>query len=83
MGENAIAKRGKLPGVMDIYRTPDGEHCVTLTDHEPPADRKPLLEPLIRDGEIVRDFDLEDAATRANTDAETVGFVHPSEKPTR
>jgi nicotinate phosphoribosyltransferase len=33
-----------------------------------------LLEPLLRDGEVVREFDVDAAAERALADAATVGF---------
>ena len=67
-----IAKRGKLSGVKQVYRTPDGDHHVGLADREGPADGEPLLEPLVRDGEIVREFDLDAARERAADDAELV-----------
>jgi len=70
-GEPA-AKRGKLSGAKQAYRTPDGGHHVGLADCE--ADGEPLLEPLIRDGEVVREFDLDAAAERALADAAAVGF---------
>ena len=38
------------------------------------AEGEPLLEPLVRDGEIVREFDLDAAAARAVEDAELLGF---------
>jgi nicotinate phosphoribosyltransferase len=76
-GEPA-AKRGKLDGKKAVYRTPDGAHHVGLAGHEGPADGERLLEPLVRDGEIVREFDLEAAAERAAIDAETVGFGQES-----
>jgi len=69
-----IAKRGKLSGRKEIYRTPDGGHHVALADREPPDGGEALLCPLVRDGEIVREFDLDAAAERARTDAERVGF---------
>lgn len=72
-GEPA-AKRGKLDGKKQVYRTPDGGHHIGLADREGPADGKPLLESLIEDGEIVRRFDIDEAAERARSDAETVGF---------
>ena len=72
-GEPA-AKRGKLDGKKAVYRTPDGAHHVGLADREGPADGDPLLEPLVRDGEVVREFDIEAAAERAASEAETVGF---------
>lgn len=72
-GEPA-AKRGKLSGAKDVFRTAKGDHAIRLRDHAPPADAERLMEPLIRDGEIVRDFDIESAADRAMTDADRVGF---------
>jgi nicotinate phosphoribosyltransferase len=68
------AKRGKLSGTKQAYRTPDGGHHVALADADGPADGEPLLEPLIEDGEIVREFDLDAAADRALADAERTGF---------
>ncbi|GAB6860617.1 nicotinate phosphoribosyltransferase [Haloplanus litoreus] len=72
-GEPA-AKRGKLSGTKQVYRTPDGGHHVGLADRAGPADGEQLLEPVIRGGEVVREFDLDAAAERALADAETVGF---------
>ncbi|MFB6138122.1 MAG: nicotinate phosphoribosyltransferase [Halobacteriaceae archaeon] len=72
-GEPA-AKRGKLSGRKAVYRTPDGGHHVGLADRDGPADGEPLLEPLVRDGEVVRETDLAVAADRAVADAERVGF---------
>ncbi|TYT63903.1 nicotinate phosphoribosyltransferase [Natrialba swarupiae] len=69
-----ISKRGKLSGEKQVYRTPDGGHRIALADAEPPDGGEPLLEPLIRDGEIVQEFDLEEASERCLADAETVGF---------
>ncbi|WP_440990584.1 nicotinate phosphoribosyltransferase [Haloarchaeobius baliensis] len=72
-GEPA-AKRGKLSGTKQVYRTADGAHAVGLADREGPADAEPLLEPLLRDGELVGEFDVDAAAERALRDAERVGF---------
>ena len=72
-GEPA-AKRGKLSGTKQVYRTADGAHAVGLADREGPADADPLLEPLLRDGEIVGEFDIDAAAERALRDAELVDF---------
>jgi nicotinate phosphoribosyltransferase len=66
------AKRGKLSGAKQVYRTDDGGHHVALADRA--AEGEPLLEPLIRDGEVVREFDVDAAAERALADAERVGF---------
>jgi nicotinate phosphoribosyltransferase len=74
-GEPA-AKRGKLSGVKAVYRTADGGHHVGLRGRDAPADADPLLEPLVRDGELVADadFDLDAAAERAQADATLTGF---------
>jgi len=69
-----IAKRGKLPGEKAVYRTPGGEHRVEPAGRTPPPDAEPLLEPLVRDGEVVAEFDLDAAAARAASDADAVGF---------
>ncbi len=70
-GEPA-AKRGKLSGRKEVYRTADGGHEIGLADRPGPTDGEELLEPLLRDGEVVREFDIERAADRAAADAEDV-----------
>ncbi len=70
-----ISKRGKLSGVKDVYRTPDGSHHIGLSDRDGPDGGESLLEPLLRDGEVVRTFDLEAARERCLADAEAVGFT--------
>ncbi|SDK44272.1 nicotinate phosphoribosyltransferase [Natronorubrum texcoconense] len=70
----SVSKRGKLSGVKEVYRTAAGGHHVALADREGPEDGEALLEPLVRDGEIVREFDLDDASERCLADAERVGF---------
>jgi nicotinate phosphoribosyltransferase len=72
-GEPA-AKRGKLSGTKDVYRTRDGGHHVGLASRPGPTGSSSLLEPLVRDGELVRSFDVADAAARARDDADAVGF---------
>jgi len=72
-GEPA-AKRGKLTGRKAVYRTADGGHHIGLASHEGPDDAESLMEPLIRDGEVVREFDLDTAIERASEDADRVGF---------
>lgn len=67
-----IAKRGKLSGVKEVYRTQAGDHLVRRDTADPPAAAEPLLEPLIREGEIVRTFDIPQAAERARQDAALV-----------
>jgi len=75
-GEPA-AKRGKLSGTKQVYRTLDGGHHVGLADRDGPVDGEELLEPLVRDGEVVREFDIDDASERALTDADRVDFAAP------
>ncbi|AGN02105.1 nicotinate phosphoribosyltransferase [Salinarchaeum sp. Harcht-Bsk1] len=69
-----VSKRGKLPGRKAVHRTPDGGHHVALADAPAPEGGNSLLEPLVRDGEVVGDVDLESATDRARADAERVGF---------
>jgi nicotinate phosphoribosyltransferase len=70
-GEPA-AKRGKLSGAKQVYRTPAGGHEIALADQAGPAEGEALFEPLIRDGEVVREFNLEAATDRCLADAEAV-----------
>jgi nicotinate phosphoribosyltransferase len=69
-----ISKRGKLSGVKEVYRTADGGHHVALADRDGPENGEALLEPLIRDGEVVREFDLEAASERCLADAKRTEF---------
>lgn len=71
-GEPA-AKRGKLPGRKQVYRTPAGGHEIALADRPGPTDGEALLEPVIRDGELVRTFELDEAADRLQEEVEEVG----------
>ncbi|MDS0279236.1 nicotinate phosphoribosyltransferase [Halomicroarcula sp. S1AR25-4] len=73
--DEPAAKRGKLTGKKSVYRTADGGHHVGLAGREGPADAESLVEPLLRDGELVREFDLDAAIERAAADAEAVGFA--------
>jgi nicotinate phosphoribosyltransferase len=70
-GEPA-AKRGKLSGRKEVYRTSGGGHEIGLAGRPGPTDGEELLEPLVRDGEVVREFDLERAAEWAANDAAEV-----------
>jgi nicotinate phosphoribosyltransferase len=69
-----VAKRGKLPGVKEVYRTADGGHHVGLAgaEDEETEGAEALLKPLIEDGEVVREFDLEETRERARADTERV-----------
>ncbi|NUE01201.1 nicotinate phosphoribosyltransferase [Halorubraceae archaeon YAN] len=71
-----IAKRGKLSGVKEVYRTREGEHHVGLRGRPGPTDSELLLKPLIRDGEVLdrASFSVDAAADRAAYDAEKTGF---------
>lgn len=71
-GEPA-AKKGKLSGKKSVYRTPDGGHHIALADEPGPTDGDSLLEALIRDGDIVAEFDLDAAIDRVAADADRVG----------
>jgi len=73
-GEPA-AKRGKLSGRKAVYRTDDGRHDVRPGDAPAPPGGEALMEPLVRDGEVVREFDVDAAADRALRDADLVGFA--------
>ncbi|GAB7095643.1 nicotinate phosphoribosyltransferase [Halolamina litorea] len=68
------AKRGKLSGTKEVYRTDDGGHHVGLRGREGPENGESLMEPLIRDGEVVREFGVDAAAKRALADAGRTGF---------
>lgn len=71
-----ISKRGKLAGVKEVYRTGDGGHVVTpsTTAKSWVADggRKALLQPLIREGDIVRETSVENAREQLQSDAKLV-----------
>lgn len=69
-----VAKRGKLAGVKQVYRTPAGDHEISLAEG-PSPDGTQLLTPVIRDGSVVQEFDLDPASERCRRDAETVGFA--------
>jgi nicotinate phosphoribosyltransferase len=68
------AKRGKLSGKKQVYRTDDGGHHIALASDDDSPDGEALLEPLIHDGDIVREFDLDDAIERAHADAIKTDF---------
>ncbi len=74
----AGAKRGKLSGVKEVYRTDSGDHAIRPADEPAPDDGEALLAPVLRDGELVEGatelFDLDAAAGRALADAGLVGY---------
>jgi Nicotinic acid phosphoribosyltransferase len=71
-----VSKRGKLSGVKSVYRTADGGHHIGHRAGDAPDDAESLLEPLIRDGDVVDEIDLSlsAAAERADRDASLIGF---------
>jgi nicotinate phosphoribosyltransferase len=71
-----VSKRGKLSGVKSVYRTSDGGHHIGHRAGDPPDDAESLLEPLIRDGDVVDGIDLSLAAAteRADRDGSLIGF---------
>lgn len=71
-GEPA-AKRGKLSGAKSVYHTGD-EHVVQPEREPAPEGGECMLKPLIEDGEVVRDFDVDSAAERVAEEAERFGF---------
>lgn len=64
-----ISKRGKLSGVKNVYRSED-DHIVTLEDKSDQFED--LMKPLIIDGEIVRDFDIESSNDRLRSDSKSL-----------
>ena len=70
------AKRGKLSGTKQVYRTADGGHAVGLADREGPTDAEPLLAPVIQDGTIVEGDTaaLSAATAQARRDAARVKY---------
>ncbi|PSQ34703.1 nicotinate phosphoribosyltransferase, partial [Halobacteriales archaeon SW_12_69_24] len=78
VGGEPAAKRGKLSGRKSVSRTPDGGHHVALADAEGPTEGDALMHPVVRDGDVVADVDLEAAADHARAEARAVGFRdHP------
>lgn len=75
-----VSKRGKFSDVKEVYRD-GGEHVVQRASKQPPnKEADALLEPLIKHGEIVRDFGVESAADLARTDAQTVSDFQLTQK---
>ena len=66
-----ISKRGKLSGKKQVIRTPDGQN-VSVRESGTHPEGEQLLRPLIRDGDIVRTFDLEDSIARAREEREMI-----------
>jgi nicotinate phosphoribosyltransferase len=73
-----ISKRGKLAGVKEVFRDGDAHVVERRATTDRPLDDS-LLEPLVDDGEVVREFDVDEAAERALEDAARVRFDEEEE----
>ncbi|MHC1636086.1 MAG: nicotinate phosphoribosyltransferase [Candidatus Methanospirareceae archaeon] len=65
------AKRGKMGGKKQVYRdrskeelSPESDEIKLEREGKPEGDKEPLLKPLIKKGEIVAEFSLEEARER-------------------
>lgn len=74
------AKRGDLAGRKNVFRDPETMSDVVTTDERPPEWRYvSLLSPLVRNGEIVREFaPLEDLQERTKALVRKVNTVTPT-----
>ena len=70
-GEPA-AKRGKLSGAKQVYRTSDGGHAIALAGRVGPSGGTPLMKPMLEAGSVVREFDLDATIDRATRDIDRV-----------
>jgi nicotinate phosphoribosyltransferase len=62
------AKRGKRSGVKQVYELSGGEHLVLPIGRKAPVGARPLIEPFIKDGVIVKDSDMQAARQRVLAD---------------
>jgi nicotinate phosphoribosyltransferase len=58
------AKRGKRSGVKQVYDLPGGEHQMLPLSKKAPAGGKPLLEPFIKNGIVVKRSGMQEARHR-------------------
>ena len=70
----AFAKRGKNESVKAVVRDGGQDYKTVLRPRDEVDPDDDLLEPLIRDGEVVRDFDIDDAAELALAEADVLDF---------
>lgn len=70
----STAKRGKLSGTKRVVRTPTGEHVIEPASTDAPTEGEDLLQPLVREGEIVRETSLAEIPQWASDDADAVSF---------
>ncbi|PTD93903.1 nicotinate phosphoribosyltransferase [archaeon SCG-AAA382B04] len=59
------AKKGKLGGKKQVYRSEAGDDEVKLFNDSAPEKKEPLLKKYMENGEIIRETDLESARKRA------------------
>ncbi|MGA2912176.1 MAG: nicotinate phosphoribosyltransferase [Methanoregula sp.] len=58
------AKRGKRSGIKQVYELPGGEHQMLPLNKKAPAGGKPLIEPFIKNGIIIKDSGMQEARRR-------------------
>jgi len=58
------AKRGKRSGVKQVYMMPDGGHRMLPAMQKAPTGGKSLIEPFIKNGNIVKECDMQEARKR-------------------
>lgn len=68
-----IAKRGKLPGVKDVYRTETGHEIVPAGNSVHKASDS-LFETVVEDGEVTQTFAPEDAVQQLKQDADILNY---------
>ncbi len=54
---NPVAKAGNMPGAKQVQRGNDFRDTIRLFNSELLPEKRPLLKPLIKEGQIVRDFE--------------------------
>jgi nicotinate phosphoribosyltransferase len=67
-----VAKRGKFSGVKEVFQTTDGQHKVVASGTEPQGIDS-LYEPLIRNGDVVRDVTINNSNETLQESVERVG----------
>jgi len=81
VNDEEVSKRGKLEAMKEPYRDKDGNTVIHTGNHYVEESSNKLLQPLIRDGELVRSIpDLEKVSRVAQEDAEAVNFRNKSAK---
>ena len=68
------AKRGKRSGIKQVYELPGGEHQMLPLNKKAPAGGKPLIEPFIKNGIIIKDSGMQEARRRVLERLRTLPF---------